>query len=90
MPLALLEAMAFGLGIIVTPVGGIPEVVGPEEALTVNAGDTDALADAMHSFLEDRGRSAALGGRARSRLEGTFTMEQVASRYETVYRQALQ
>jgi len=89
MPMVLLEAMAFRLAPIVTAVGGVPEVVGRDEAVFVEAGDADGLARAMGSLLDRPEEASALGKRARRRLEQGFTMETCARRYEAVYADAL-
>lgn len=48
-PMVLLEAMAAGVPIVATCVGGIPEVVSPGEALLVPSQDVGAMADALRS-----------------------------------------
>ena len=52
LPVAMLEAMAWGLPVIVTPVGGIPELVTHQQhGFFVPPGDVDAIADAMQMLL---------------------------------------
>jgi glycosyltransferase involved in cell wall biosynthesis len=75
-PLVLLEAMAAGLAIITTRVGGIPETVEDGvEAVLVDPGDHAALADAIHNLLHDEDRRRRLGRAARRRYEAEFTSE---------------
>lgn len=75
-PLVLLEAMAAGLAIITTRVGGIPETVEDGvEAVLVDPGDHAALADAIHDLLHDEDRRRRLGQAARRRYEAEFTSE---------------
>lgn len=80
LPLALLEAMASGRPAVVTPVGGIPEVIGdpPEAALTVHPGDTGELARALAHLLDDSGLRARLGAAARRRVEEGFSRARMA------------
>jgi len=67
--LAMLEAMGWGLPIIVTPVGGVPEVVTQgESGLLVNPGDIQQLSEAMKSLIEDESLRLSLGAKARERV----------------------
>jgi glycosyltransferase involved in cell wall biosynthesis len=71
--MALTEAMAFGLPIVSTTAGAIPETVPAGAAILVPPGDGKALASALRSLLEDppgapgeaRARRARLGATAR-------------------------
>jgi glycosyltransferase involved in cell wall biosynthesis len=75
-PLVLLEAMAAGLAIVTTRHAGIPDTVRDgEEALLVEAGDTDALAEALTNLSADPELRAGLGRRARGRWEARYAPE---------------
>jgi glycosyltransferase involved in cell wall biosynthesis len=65
LPLALLEAMAAGAPIVVTRVGGIPEVVGDESAVIVPPEDATALAAALVAVLSDDESATARASHAR-------------------------
>ena len=87
MPMALLEAMAWGLAPLCTPVGAIPEIVRHEaNGLLVAPRDVAALAGAMERLLDGELR-ARLGRAARQRAE-PLAVESYARRlcqlYETV------
>lgn len=85
MPLSLLEAMATGLACVVTPVGGIPEVVeGSVSGLFVEPGDASALSDALVRVLSDRDLRHMLGAEARERMRGR-SPEAAASIIASVY-----
>jgi len=87
-PLALLEAMAHGLAVVATRVGGIPRTVRDgEEALLVQPSDPAALADALQRLLTDPQRRAELGRAARRRVEAEFSIDAVAARYQAIYRE---
>jgi glycosyltransferase involved in cell wall biosynthesis len=69
LPMALLEAMSWGLPVITTPVGGIPEVVTDNETgLLVNPGDVQQLAEAVQSLIEHESLRLDLGSAARRRV----------------------
>jgi glycosyltransferase involved in cell wall biosynthesis len=81
LPVSMLEAMAFGLPVVVTPVGGIPDVI--EDGATgrlVPADDVDALAGAMRALLDDPAAATAMGTAARAAILGTYDLDVVADR----------
>ncbi len=70
LPMALLESMAGGLAPVVTPVGGIPNVISHDvEGVLVEPGDTVALAAALTSLVEDDDRRERLRAASRRRAE---------------------
>ncbi len=70
LPMSMLEAMAWGLPAIVTPVGGIPEVVRHHRnGLLVEPGNLPQLIQAMHQLINDEALRLALGRAARHSVE---------------------
>ncbi|MET0928131.1 MAG: glycosyltransferase family 4 protein [Aeromicrobium sp.] len=70
LPMAMLEAMARGLAPVVTPVGGIPNVVSDQvEGLLVPPGDADALGKAIRRIVEDDDLRNGIAVAARARSE---------------------
>lgn len=66
LPLALLEAMAWGLPPITTPVSGIPDVViSNQNGLLINPGNIQQLSEAMQLLIENRDLRLSLGYAAR-------------------------
>jgi glycosyltransferase involved in cell wall biosynthesis len=89
LPMVVLEAMAHGLAIVATAVGGVPDVLGDRvEALVVEPGDPAALAAALGELGSDPELRRSLGAAARRRSAG-FSPEAVAARLERIYRELL-
>jgi glycosyltransferase involved in cell wall biosynthesis/CelD/BcsL family acetyltransferase involved in cellulose biosynthesis len=78
-PVALMEGMACARAVVSTRIGGIPELIDSgTNGLLVEAGDADALADAIETLLHDAERRAALGAAARRTvLDGWTARRQV-------------
>jgi glycosyltransferase involved in cell wall biosynthesis len=86
-PMALLEAMAYGLACVVTPVGGIPEVVvDGQNGVLVPARNADALAEGLKSVLLDAPRRIAMGDRARQTVAARYAVDGVVEAIERLYR----
>lgn len=86
LPLAVLEAMAHGLPIVASRVGGIPEAIeaGVSGAL-VPPDDADALAETIAQILESPERSRALAQQARARAIAEFSVDTMVDRYQRLY-----
>jgi glycosyltransferase involved in cell wall biosynthesis len=85
LPMALLEAMAQGLAVVASRVGGIPEVVTDGvEGLLVPPGDSAALADALVELAGVPERVRALGCAAQSRA-ARMGLDVVAVRLDALY-----
>lgn len=85
--LTLLEAMASGLPVVVTNVGGNPEIVRDGvDGLLVPRGDAAALAGALRRLFADPGRMAELGSSGRRRVKTCYRLEQTIESYFRLYR----
>ena len=90
MPLTILEAMASGLPVVATPVGGTPELVRHgETGYLVPVDDPEALAMAVTSLLDDPTRARKMGRRGRTTVDAGYGWEDVIDRTEAVYREVL-
>jgi len=85
LPMALLEAMAYGTAVVATEVGGIPEVVEDGvEGLLVAPEDPAALSGALRELAADPVLRERLGAAARVRAEALDAVE-VAGRLSALY-----
>ncbi len=83
---ALLEAMATGLPVVATHVGGNPTLVKDEvTGLLVPPGDPAALAKAIIRLIEEPTLAADLGARGRARAWTEFGIDQMLARIEALY-----
>jgi glycosyltransferase involved in cell wall biosynthesis len=87
LPMSVLEAMAAGLPILSTRVGGIPEAVSDGvEGFLVEPGDVDALTERWRQMLQDEAMLRRMGDAARRKVETTFAAEAILPKIENLYR----
>ena len=85
-PIVLLEAMAAGVPVIASRVGGIPDVVTEREAMLVPPEQPDLLASALAAVLRAPRAAAARAARARTRLTTVGAVDPWLRRHEELYR----
>ena len=84
--LALLEAMAAGLPVIVSRVGGLPEVVTDgENGLLIPPQDPKALAAALARLLAEPDFARNLGEKARRHAEANYSLERLGREINKIY-----
>jgi glycosyltransferase involved in cell wall biosynthesis len=101
MPLVLLEAMACGVPVIASRVGGIPDVLGmpltiepeaggywlAESGLLVDPGDAEALSAAVLRLVTDNGLRQALARKGRENA-AAYSLERVVEQYQQLFSAA--
>lgn len=88
--LTALEAMACGVPVIASDVGGLPEVVvHGETGYLYPVGDIAAMAAGAVALLSDPDRHARFKAAARTRAEGSFNADDVVPLYEAFYEELL-
>jgi glycosyltransferase involved in cell wall biosynthesis len=87
LPMSILEAMAAGLPVLATPVGGIPELLTDGvEGYLVQPGDVEGLGRCMQSLLDDQALAQRMGAAGRRKIETTFSAGAVLPRVEKIYQ----
>jgi len=90
LPNVLLEAMAMGLPVAATAVGGIPDLVVPDvTGLLCPPRNPEALGETIAGLLADEDKRLAMGRAARERAVALYSMDAMVRRHETVFEQAL-
>jgi len=85
-PIVLLEAMAAGVPVVTTAVGGVPDVVSSQEAVLVPPDNPAALAAGIRRVLADPGAARARTVAAGRRLGQQFAVDPWLDTYEAIYR----
>lgn len=88
LPMSVLEAMAAGIPVVSTPVGGIPEAITDGvEGYLVPPGDIEALAQRLNQLLADPALAMRMGAAARHKVETMFSSAAVLPRVEQLYQE---
>lgn len=74
-PVALVEAMSFGISVVSTHTGGIPELLGRGAGIMVKGKDPQDLADAVETLYNDVSLRITFGAKGRERVEQEFNLE---------------
>lgn len=88
-PMVLFEAMDAGIPIVATRVGGVPDVLRPEDALIVEPDDPPGLAAAIRETMRHPRAALARVASARARLHAEYATAPWVERHATIYRQIL-
>jgi len=79
-PVALIEAMSYGIAVIATSTGGTAELLQPGSGLLVPPEDPSALADSLGSLLQNKAFAEGIADAGRWRAIETYDVVQVASK----------
>ncbi len=86
LPMALLEAMAFGIPCVVTAVGGIPEVIRDgENGMLIDPGDRAGLKEAILSLASDAALREKMGLAAFNTIRQSYSTDGYLSRLASLY-----
>jgi glycosyltransferase involved in cell wall biosynthesis len=78
-----------GVPLLLSDVGGFPELAATGAARTFPAGDSAALGEALRNLLADHAALADMGERARAEAAGDYTWDSIAQRTLALYRRLL-
>ena len=85
--MVLTRAFACATPVVASDIEGYREVLTPDTAVPVPAGDVGALVDAVEALLADEPRRAAMGASARRLAEERYSWRDIARRLEAIYEQ---
>jgi glycosyltransferase involved in cell wall biosynthesis len=85
----LFTALAFGKPLLLSDVGGFPEIAATGAARTFPAGDAEALREALRELLGDPAARSAMAGRARELASGEYSWQALARRTLALYESLL-
>lgn len=83
--MGVLEAMAQGVPVVATEVGGVRDALGPHAGLLVPPGDVNALANAMLAILQDKSLQSNMGQAGRQRVESEFASPRIMQKLDDLY-----
>ncbi len=86
-PLALLEAMSFGLAAVGPATGDVAAIIG-DAGLTFEPGDAASLAHALEALVADEPARRAMGERARASVAERYSADKMLAAYEELFRRA--
>jgi glycosyltransferase involved in cell wall biosynthesis len=84
-PIVALEAMAAGVPVVATEVGGVPDLLGGDAGRLVSSEDPGALAAAVDDLLRDPAAAAAQVDRARKRLADGYALHPWVEAHQRLY-----
>lgn len=86
-PMAVLEAMARGLPVLASRVGGVPDLLGADAGMLVEPRDVHGLSIALHALLRDAELRARLGSAAETRVRQMYDVNSTWVLIDAIYKE---
>lgn len=87
-PMTIIEAMASGVPVVATAVGGVPELIEEDRTgMLRSVGDAEGLADALVRLAESQGLRDQLAAAANERVRTRFSEAKMIDRYDHLFRE---
>lgn len=86
-PVCLMEAMAYGIPVISTNTGGIPELIGDGSGIMVKEKDSEAIAHAIETLMNDENIYRDLAEKGRNKVNTSFDIEVIAHKLLSLFFQ---
>jgi glycosyltransferase involved in cell wall biosynthesis len=88
LPMVIIEAMAAGVPVVASTVGGIPDVIeNGKDGLLVQCGDVKGLVDAISTLLSHDVLHHRIGKNARKKYENFYSPRSVIPQIEAIYQE---
>ncbi|MEJ2307582.1 MAG: glycosyltransferase [candidate division WOR-3 bacterium] len=89
-PVSILEAMACGLPVVATEVGGVKEIISDgKNGFLVEPGNSNALAEKIKELLEDKKMRKDFGEAGFKRVKENFSIDKTVERIENLWDKIL-
>ncbi|MFL6280146.1 MAG: glycosyltransferase [Vicinamibacterales bacterium] len=90
-PNSVIEAMAAGLPVVASAVGGLLDLIdGGRTGLLVAPSDVEALTSALRFLIENPARAASMGRAARTEIQQRYSFDRMVSAFERLYASNLE
>lgn len=90
LPMAILEALAYGVPVVATNIGGIPDAITHgAEGYLINPGDIDALAESILAIVSNQELRAIMRKNARLKAENCFEDKMIVSKISSLYAEII-
>lgn len=89
-PMVVLESWMYGINVVTTPVGGLPDVIEEgKNCLTFDFGDDEGLARQLKLLMENEDRRREMSEYSRKFVYDNFSLEKINKNLDNLYKEVL-